>query len=177
MKIQLSYNGIVNLSAVASFQHTLIGVVSPGTLLPKYWNSFFDIYKNAYIHAVHIKIELTNTGGRPISMVLAEGNSVDSVAADFNELAKTARAVTKTSMPSGNKSVVSLSHTARGSQLIGHRLEDSPEYWTRSGVSPTAAILPVMAFGYQPTLPGSSIDLSYMISIKYDIAYFAVNPQ
>jgi hypothetical protein len=162
---------------VTTFGHRLYGVLSPGLLIPKYWNELFGIYKYAYIHAAHFKFDLGNIGAGPISVVLAEGNTVDSVSATMPELAQTPRNQFTQLIPAGNHSVVTFNKTAVAKNMVGHKVEDSSGFWITGGAPPTAPVLPVLALGWESTVFAGSSTLTITVTVKYDISYFSLNPQ
>jgi hypothetical protein len=176
LNVKLCYIETANYSTTA-FTNILLGVVGTGARLPKYWGNYFSIYKFAYIDAVHFHFEIANTGSTAGSVALAEGNSVDSVALDMNELARTPSSLYKTTYPGGNKSVTTLNYTAKGKDLVGHKIQDDEQYWTRESTGPSAPILPVMVLGWQPMVIATTFDLAWTAKISYDISFFGINPQ
>jgi hypothetical protein len=175
-RVQLNYIESASYSGT-TFNNVLYGVSGTGARIPKYWGNYFSIYKYAYIDAVHFKFEIVNIGTRPGTIALAEGNTIDSVSVNMEELARTPRALYKTSVIDGNHSVVNMSYTARAAQIMGHKLDNDEQYWTRESTGPTAPVLPVMVLGWQPLVTGTTFDVSWTLRIRYDLSFFSINPQ
>lgn len=176
LRVKLNYIETATYAST-TFTNVLFGVSGTGARLPKYWGNYFSIYKFAYIDAIHIHIEIVNTGSTAGSVALAEGNTVDSVSADMSELARTPRSLFRTTFPAGNRSVTLLNYTARARDLVGHRVEDSEAYWTRESTGPTAPVLPVMVLGWEPMVAATTFNLSWTLKISYDLSFFGINPQ
>jgi hypothetical protein len=176
LKVKLPYIETASYSDTA-FNKVLFGVSGTGARIPKYWGNYFSIYKFAYIDAIHMHFEIVNTGTTAGSVALAEGNTVDSVSVDMSEIARTPRSLFRTTFPAGNRSVTTLSYTARARDLVGHRVEDSQSYWTRETTGPSAPVLPVMVLGWEPMVAATTFRLSWTLKISYDLSFFGINPQ
>jgi hypothetical protein len=176
LKVQLTYQETRNFSASA-FGSGMYGVVGTGARIPKYWSNYFSIYKFAYIDAIHLHFEIANVGTTAGSVALAEGNTIDSVSVDMSELARTPRSLFKTTYPGGNHSVTTLNYTAKGKDLVGHKIQDDEQYWTRESTGPTAPVLPVMVLGWEPMVAATTFQLAFTCKIRYDICFFGINPQ
>lgn len=174
-RVELLWNGTYNIAASPAFTNALYGVAGPGVNLPKYWGQFFGIYKYAVIERVTLTLEVANIGSRPMRIVLAESNTADVVPTTYLELAQTPRAKTKTVIPGGNHSVVTLATTTTAKAILGHNLEDDSTYWNTVSAGPTAVVLPLIVLGFEPIVAASTIDFTYQVKIKYDIKFFTLN--
>lgn len=155
----------------------LYGVAGVGARVPKYWGNYFGIYKYAFIEAVHMQIEIVNVGANAGTVALAEGNSIDSVSVDMNELARTPRSIVKTSYPGGNHSVISIGYVARTSQIMGRNVSNDQPFWTLENTGPTAPVLPLLVLGWQPVVALTTFAVAWTIKIRYDLSFFSINPQ
>jgi len=174
-RVELIWNGTYNTTASPAFVSQNFGVSGPGLNIPKYWGQFFGIYKYAVIERVTLTVEVANIGSRPMRMVLAESNSADVVPTSYLELAQTPRAKTRTVIPGGNHSVVTLSHTTTARAVMGHTLEDDANYWNTVSAGPTAFIVPLLVLGFEPIVAASTIDYTHQVKIKYDVKFFTLN--
>jgi hypothetical protein len=150
-------------------------VAGPGLNIPKYWAQFFGIYKYAVIERITITIEVANIGGRPMRIVMAESNTADVLPTNYLELAQTPRAKTRTVIPGGNHSVVTMAYSTTASAIMGHKLEDDQQYWNTVSSGPSAPILPLVVLGFEPIVPASTIDYTHQVRIKYDLKFFTLN--
>jgi hypothetical protein len=174
-RIELIWNGTYNTTASPAFVNQNFGVAGPGVNIPKYWGQFFGIYKYAVIEKVTFTLEVANIGSRPMRMVLAESNTADVIPTSYLELAQTPRAKTRTVIPGGNHSVITLTHTTTAKAIMGHTLENDDQYWNTVSAGPSAMILPLIVLGFEPIVAASTIDYTHQVKIKYDIKFFTLN--
>lgn len=174
-RVELLWNGTFNTAASPGFVNQNFGVAGPGINIPKYWGQFFGIYKYAVIERVTLTVEIANIGGRPMRVVMAESNTADVVPTTYLELAQTPRAKTRTVIPGGNHSVVTLSHSTTARAIMGHSLEGDDDYWNTVSTGPTAPVLPLVVLGFEPIVAASTIDYTHQVKIKYDIKFFTLN--
>lgn len=172
--INLRWSGTYDLSA-ASFGTQLYGLSDFGLRIPKYSNEFYAMYKYAYIDAVHLTFEVVCIDVRPARLVLAESNNIDVTPTSFLELSETPRARTTVVSQGGNHQVVKLSKTTRASAVMGHRLEDDEQFWMTQLSPPTAPTQPLMVFGYEPIIAGSTVNLQLLVTVVYSLKYFTLN--
>jgi len=171
---KLTWTGTFS-SVITTFSNVNFGIVNPGTRIPKYWDQFFAFYKFAYIECVHLSIEMVNLDVRPLRVVLAESNTDDVVPTTFLELSETPRAKLKIASQGGNHQVVYLRAATRGSAILGHKLEDDSAFWNTQTGAPTAATQPLLVLGLEPIMAGSACNVSYTVTLKYDIKFFTLN--
>jgi len=133
------------------------------------------MYKYAYIDAVHFTYEVVCLDIKPARLVLAESNTVDVTPTSFLEMAETPRSRTATVSQGGNHQVVKLSKTTRASAVMGHRLEDDEQFWMTQLSPPTAPVQPLMVFGYEPIIAGSTVALQLLVTVVYSVKYFTLN--
>lgn len=174
-KVALRYSGTVNLPSVTSFAQEVFGVAAPGLRIPKYWNEYFGIYKNAYVEAVRFQFQITELNGRPLRVVVAESNTQDVTPTSFLELAETPRSVQKLVVSGGNHSVVQISRITKADAILGHTLEDDDDYWNTAISGPTASVQPVLVLGFEPVQLGATCNVSYQVTITYHLKYFTLN--
>jgi len=174
-RVELIWNGTYNTTASPGFVNQNFGVAGPGVNIPKYWGQFFGIYKYAVIEKVTFTLEVANIGSRPMRMVLAESNTADVIPTSYLELAQTPRAKTRTVIPGGNHSVITLTHSTTAKAVMGHTLENDDQYWNTVSAGPSAIILPLIVLGFEPIVAASTIDYTHQVKIKYDIKFFTLN--
>lgn len=174
-RVELLWNGTFNTAASPGFVNQNYGIAGPGLNIPKYWGQFFGIYKYAVIERVTFTVEIANIGSRPMRVVMAESNTADVIPTSYLELAQTPRAKTRTVIPGGNHSVVTLATSTTARAILGHKLEDDTEYWNTVSTGPTAAVQPLLVLGFEPIVAASTIDYTHQVRIKYDIKFFTLN--
>lgn len=174
-RISLIFSGTYNTSASGVFVSQNFGVAGPGINIPKYWGQFFGIYKYAVIEQVALRIEVANIGVRPMRFVLAESNTADVLPTSYLELAQTPRAQTRTVIPAGNHSVVTLNYSTTPKAILGHQFEDDTEYWNTVSAGPSAAVLPLLVLGFEPIIAASTIDYTHQVKIVYSVKFFTLN--
>jgi len=171
---KLRWSGTYTLTA-STFGSQNYGLSDFGTRIPKYSDQFFAIYKYSYIEAVQFTFEVVCLDVRPARLVLAESNTVDVTPTSFLELSETPRAKTVVVSQGGNHQVVKLNRTSRAMAVVGHRLEDDENFWLTQAAGPTAPVLPLMVFGYEPIIAGSVANLQLLVTATYSLKYFTLN--
>jgi len=58
---------------------------------------------------------------------------------------------------------------------MGHRLEDDESFWMTQVSPPTAPVQPLVAFGYEPIIAGSAVNLQLLVTVVYSLKYFTLN--
>jgi hypothetical protein len=172
--VNLTWSGTYDFN-VASFQNENYGLSSYGTRVPKYSDQFFGIYKYAYIDAVHFTFEIVCLELKPVRLVLAESNTQDVTPTSFLELSETPRARSVIASQGGNHQVVKLQRTSRASAVVGHRLEDDEQFWITQPSGPVAPIQPLMVFGFEPILSGTTANIAVLVTVVYSMKFFTLN--
>ena len=174
-RVSLIFSGTYNTSASGVFVNQNFGVAGPGLNIPKYWGQYFGIYKYAVIERVTLRIEVANIGVRPMRFVLAESNTADVLPTSYLELAQTPRAQTRTVIPSGNHSVVTLNYSTTPKAILGHQFEDDIAYWNTVSSGPSATVQPLLVLGFEPIVAASTVDYTHQVKIEYSIKFFTLN--
>jgi hypothetical protein len=160
-----------------AFQAIDLGIFDPQSRLPRYWNQLLALYRYAFIHTIHVKVEFTNIGSRPFTVGIAETNSNDYPAITMKILSETPRSKWTQCTTSGNKADVILNYVATGEKLIGEKVRQDHDYWMTSGGAVSIPYLPKLAVGYESTTLGTPMDAIRTLRVWYDIEFFTLNPQ
>jgi hypothetical protein len=175
--VKLDYTATTNINGLLAFQAIDLGVFDVQSRIPRYWNQLFALYRYAFIHAVHVKVEFVNIGTRPFTVGISETNSNDYPAITMKILSETPRSKWTQCTTSGNKTDINLNYVANGERLVGQKVRPDHDYWCTVGAGPAVAYLPKLAVGYESTTIGTPMDAIRIIKIWYDIEFHTLNPQ
>jgi len=160
-----------------SFSETILDLTfTQPTNPPKFQGAYFTMYRNAFMHAQHVEIEIVNLGTNPVAAVMAESNSTDSASSSFDAVAQTKGAVYRVIGVAGDGSRTLMRHKYTVSGTLGIANKADSKSWFSPTVTPSYTPRPQLIYGFKcfGTIVGPTSTILVRTRIKYDIEFFTL---